>query len=133
MKNLQHQILEYLYKSNGAFFTDTANHFISLGESPSDVSDMIKLLLEQKHLTTRSREVHTAYLNVSPLGKTKLFEYQEQLDLSARLQRKEEQPVASYEPPNKVLWYKDPIALQWLAIIIAIVIPIAILAAEAFF
>lgn len=41
-------------------------------------------------------------------------------------------PSTSSKSPTKTRWYKDPVALQWLAIIVAIIIPIAIWAADAF-
>lgn len=99
MKNLQHQILEYLYSSDGAFFIDTANHFISSGENPSDVSDMIRLLIDQKHLTASAMDVHAAYLKLSPSGKAKLFEYQSTYKLAEKPESNKNKPDASIERP----------------------------------
>lgn len=99
MKNLQCQILEYLYKANGAFFIDTANHFISLGENPSDVSDMIRLSLDQKHLAASAKDVHAAYLKLSPSGKAKLFEYQSTYKLAEKPESDKHKPDASVERP----------------------------------
>lgn len=99
MKNLQHQILEYLYSSNGAFFIDAANHFISSGENPSDVSDMIRLLIDQKHLTASAMDVHVAYLKLSPSGKAKFFEYQSACKPSEKPEYNKNKPDACVERP----------------------------------
>lgn len=99
MKNLQYQILEYLYSSNGAFFIDTANHFISSGENPSDVSDMIRLLIDQKHITASAKDTLAAYLKLSPSGKAKLFEYQSAHKLGKKPESNKNKPDAGVERP----------------------------------
>lgn len=134
MVKLQYQILEYLYESNGAFFIDTANHFIQLGETPSDSTDMIEMLIQHRYITASSKiKIHAAFLRLSPLGKEKFLEYQETLNFPAHLQQQNSDPKPAGYSPNKTRWYKEPIVLQWLSIVAAVIVPIAILVVEIFF